>query len=94
MPRFMEASGPTDPMALLMRQRIVFLGTQARLLRHPRAWVNTRCGDGVGAALRGAVAARRRLLGATLSPGVARSADAAAACSPPRRWMTSPPTPW
>jgi hypothetical protein len=31
MPRFMEASGPTDPMALLMRQRIVFLGTQARV---------------------------------------------------------------
>jgi hypothetical protein len=29
-PRFMDAGGPTDPMALLMRQRIVFLGTQAR----------------------------------------------------------------
>ena len=29
-PRFMDAAGPTDPMALLMRQRIVFLGTQAR----------------------------------------------------------------
>jgi hypothetical protein len=32
-PRFMESGGPTDPMALLMRQRIVFLGTQARRLR-------------------------------------------------------------
>jgi len=27
-PRFMDGAGPTDPMALLMRQRIVFLGTQ------------------------------------------------------------------
>jgi hypothetical protein len=30
----MDGAGPTDPMALLMRQRIVFLGTQAR--RPPR----------------------------------------------------------
>ena len=30
-PRFMEqGGGPTDPMALLMRQRIVFLGTEVR----------------------------------------------------------------
>jgi len=32
-PRFMDGAGPTDPMALLMRQRIVFLGTQARAAR-------------------------------------------------------------
>lgn len=29
-PRYMDAQGPADPMALLMRQRIVFLGTEAR----------------------------------------------------------------
>ena len=74
MPRFMEAGGPTDPMALLMRQRIVFLGTQARALRHARAWAGLHRVAGVGAALRGAAAARRRVLGTTLSPAAWRAA--------------------
>jgi hypothetical protein len=51
-PRFMEASGPTDPMALLMRQRIVFLGTQARADAPPRAR-HARC-----ACMRGGTRAR------------------------------------
>lgn len=68
-PRFMDGGGPTDPMALLMRQRIVFLGTQAR--RPPRP-PGTR-GRHPTAAFAGRAVQRSRrnggLSGATLSPG-------------------------
>jgi hypothetical protein len=59
-PRFMEASGPTDPMALLMRQRIVFLGTQARA-RGGSCWQRARRAAGRQLVPRGVRRSRRRV---------------------------------